>query len=121
MRRRPPGSTRTGTLFPDPTLCRAAYGRAWFCANPQGHIQAIGYDEKGRKQYRYHPDFRARQEADKFDRCAGFGCWLPKLRARVERGLKQPGIGRHKAMAAAIGIAPCREGGWRDVSITVVA
>src|SRR3546814_9698407 len=45
-----------------------AYERAWFCANPQGHIQAIGYDEKGRKQYRYHPDFRARQEADKFDR-----------------------------------------------------
>src|SRR3546814_953388 len=53
-----------------------AYERAWFCANPRGHIQAIGYDEKGRKQYRYHPDFRARQEADKFDRCAGFGCAL---------------------------------------------
>src|SRR3546814_15341181 len=55
-----------------------AYERAWFCANPRGHIQAIGYDEKGRKQYRYHPDFRARQEADKFDRCAGFGCALPR-------------------------------------------
>src|SRR3546814_181426 len=79
-----------------------AYERAWFCANPRGHIQAIGYDEKGRKQYRYHPDFRARQEADKFDRCAGFGCALPKLRARVERDLKQPGIGRQKAIAAVI-------------------
>src|SRR3546814_15154053 len=56
----------------------------------------------GRKQYRYHPDFRARQEADKFDRCAGFGCALPKLRARVERDLKQPGIGRQKAIAAVI-------------------
>src|SRR3546814_7725121 len=59
-------------------------------------------DLKGRKQYRYHPDFRARQEADKFDRCAGFGCALPKLRARVERDLKQPGIGRQKAIAAVI-------------------
>src|SRR3546814_4117989 len=56
----------------------------------------------GRKQYRYHPDFRARQEADKFDRCARFGCALPKLRARVERDLKQPGIGRQKAIAAVI-------------------
>src|SRR3546814_17463387 len=79
-----------------------AYERAWFCANPRGHIQAIGYDEKGRKQYRYHPDFRARQEADKIDRCAGFGCALPTLRARVARDLKQPGIGRN-------GRASCRE------------
>ena len=35
-----------------------AYRDAWFCPSPNGHIQAIGYDDKGRKQYRYHPDFR---------------------------------------------------------------
>ena len=40
-----------------------AYERCWFCPQPNGHIQAVGFDAKGRKQYRYHPDFRAQQEA----------------------------------------------------------
>ena len=64
-----------------------AYTDAWFCPSPEGHIQAIGYDAKGRKQYRYHTDFRAQQEAAKYDRCADFGRALPLLRAQVERDL----------------------------------
>src|SRR3546814_13071098 len=56
--------------------------RAWFCANPRGPIQAIGYDEKGRKQYRYHSDFRARQEADTFDPVSGFRLRTAQVRAR---------------------------------------
>src|SRR4051812_36685909 len=54
-----------------------AYRNAWFSADSNGHIQAVGYDDKGRKQYRYHPDFRDRQDAAKFERCAEFGKILP--------------------------------------------
>src|SRR5687768_13906247 len=57
-----------------------AYQRCWFCPKPNGHIQAIGYDARGRRQYRYHPEFRARKESQKFERLAAFGAALPKLR-----------------------------------------
>src|SRR3546814_10317865 len=62
-----------------------AYQDAWFCPAANGHILATGYDARGRKQYRYHPDFRLAQDADKYDRCAAFGHALPLLRARLER------------------------------------
>ena len=55
--------------------------------SPNGHIQATGYDARGRKQYRYHPDFRAKQEAAKYERLAAFGAALPKLRKKVEEDL----------------------------------
>jgi len=64
-----------------------AYKDVWLCPDPNGHIQGIGYDDKGRKQYRYHPDFRAKQDDSKFDRMAEFGRRLPKLRKRVEADL----------------------------------
>ncbi|TMJ17270.1 MAG: DNA topoisomerase IB [Alphaproteobacteria bacterium] len=64
-----------------------AYERCWFCPYPNGHMQAVGYDAKGRKQYRYHPDFRAQQESAKYERLAAFGRALPKLRKRVEQDL----------------------------------
>ena len=79
-----------------------AYARAWFCPDPRGHIQATGYDEKGRKQYRYHPGFREAQEAAKYDRCAAFGEHLPRLRARVEQDLRRHGLSREKAVAAVV-------------------
>ena len=79
-----------------------AYGNAWFCPDPNGHIQAIGWDERGRKQYRYHTDFRAAQEAAKYDRCSDFGRALPRLRARVEADLAGRGLGRDKACAAVV-------------------
>jgi DNA topoisomerase-1 len=61
-----------------------AYERCWFCPYPEGHIQAVGWDAKGRKQYRYHADFRAQQEVAKYERLAAFGRALPKLRKQVE-------------------------------------
>ena len=79
-----------------------AYRDAWFCPKPNGHIQAVGWDEKGRKQYRYHTDFRETQEAAKYKGCAVFGRTLPKLRARVEADLKLPGVSREKAVAAVV-------------------
>ena len=65
-----------------------AYEKAWFCPDPDGHIQAVGYDDKGRKQYRYHPDFRAKQDDAKYERLAEFGRDLPKLRKRVEADIQ---------------------------------
>ena len=65
-----------------------AYERCWFCPKPNGHIQATGYDARGRKQYRYHPDFRAQQDALKYERLAAFGRALPKLRKRIEQDIK---------------------------------
>lgn len=79
-----------------------AYRDAWFCPDPNGHIQAIGWDEKGRKQYRYHTGFREAQEAAKYDRCGSFGHRLPRLRARVELDLKRRGMCREKAVAAVV-------------------
>jgi DNA topoisomerase I len=79
-----------------------AYRDAWFCPDPNGHIQAVGWDEKGRKQYRYHTGFREAQEAAKYDRCAGFGQRLPRLRERVEADLKLRGLCKQKAVAAVV-------------------
>jgi len=79
-----------------------AYTKAWFCSDPKGHIQATGIDDKGRKQYRYHLDYRTAQEAEKFDRTAEFGQLLPKLRKRVENDLAQRQLTRDRAIASVV-------------------
>lgn len=79
-----------------------AYRDAWFCPHPNGHLQATGIDDRGRKQYRYHPDFRAAREAAKYDRCAAFGHALPRLRAQVEADLRRRGLSRARAVAAVV-------------------
>jgi DNA topoisomerase-1 len=79
-----------------------AYRDAWFNPKPNGHIQAVGWDEKGRKQYRYHPDFREAQEAAKYERCAEFGRILPKLRKQVAADLARRKLSKERAVAAVI-------------------
>ncbi|WP_230770357.1 DNA topoisomerase IB [Sphingomonas sp. Leaf4] len=79
-----------------------AYRDAWYCPDPTGHIQAIGWDEKGRKQYRYHTGFREARELAKYDRCAAFGHALPALRRAVERDLKARKLSRERAVAAVV-------------------
>jgi len=79
-----------------------AYRDAWYCPKPNGHIQAVGWDEKGRKQYRYHPDFREAQEAAKYEKCAEFGHALPKLRKKVEADLASRGLSKARAVAAVV-------------------
>jgi DNA topoisomerase-1 len=79
-----------------------AYINAWYCPFPNGHIQATGVDARGRKQYRYHADFRAAQEADKYERCAEFGRALPKLRAKVEADLAGRKLARDTVIAAVV-------------------
>ncbi|CAN5442237.1 DNA topoisomerase IB [soil metagenome] len=79
-----------------------AYTDAWFCPKANGHIQAVGWDAKGRKQYRYHADFRARQDGAKYDRCAEFGLALPALRKQVEADLKGRGLSKERSVAAVV-------------------
>ena len=79
-----------------------AYTDAWYCPYPDGHLQATGIDARGRKQYRYHDDFRARRDKSKFDTMVGFGAALPKLRKRVEADLKQRKLGRDTVLAAVV-------------------
>ncbi|MFN3520256.1 MAG: DNA topoisomerase IB, partial [Sphingomonas sp.] len=79
-----------------------AYRDAWFCPDPMGHIQAVGWDEKGRKQYRYHPEFRAAREDEKYNLCAAFGRGLPRLRERVEQDLKSRRHSKEKTIAAIV-------------------
>ena len=64
-----------------------AYTAVWICSNPQGHIQATGRDARGRKQYRYHADWRLVKSETKFDRLPEFGAALPRMRAKVKRDL----------------------------------
>ena len=79
-----------------------AYRDCWFCLKPNGHIQATGYDDRGRKQYRYHPEFRAAREAEKYGGCAAFGRALPKLRARIEADLSIRGLRKERTLAAVV-------------------
>ena len=79
-----------------------AYRDAWFNPKPHGHIQAVGWDEKGRKQYRYHTGFREAQEAAKYERCADFGRVLPKIRAQVEADIARRDLDKDRAVAAVI-------------------
>ncbi|WP_298090000.1 DNA topoisomerase IB [uncultured Sphingomonas sp.] len=79
-----------------------AYVDAWYCPRANGHVQAVGWDEKGRKQYRYHTDFREAQEAAKYERCAEFGHALPRLRKQVEADLAKRGLCKERAVAAVV-------------------
>ncbi|MEO7072503.1 MAG: DNA topoisomerase IB [Rhodanobacter sp.] len=76
-----------------------AYTDVWICANPNGHLQATGRDARGRKQYRYHPQWRTLRDHGKFDRVLDFGQALPRLRRRVTRDLAQPGLPCDKVLA----------------------
>jgi DNA topoisomerase I len=79
-----------------------AYEDVWICPDPRGHLQATGRDARGRKQYRYHPRWRETRDADKYERMAGFGRALPRIRARVARDLKLPGMPLDKVIAAIV-------------------
>ena len=79
-----------------------AYKDAWFNPKANGHIQAVGWDEKGRKQYRYHLGYREQQEAAKYEKTAEFGRALPKLRTRVDEDLKRRDLGKERAVAAVV-------------------
>jgi DNA topoisomerase I len=79
-----------------------AWQDVWICADPMGHIQATGVDDRGRKQYRYHDRWRERRDAEKFESMIGFARALPGLRRAVARDLARPELDRRKALALAV-------------------
>jgi DNA topoisomerase-1 len=79
-----------------------AWTDVWICAKPRGHIQAVGRDARGRKQYRYHADWRTVRDAHKYHRMVAFGRALPRLRERIAADLAKPGLPREKVLAAAV-------------------
>ena len=79
-----------------------AYADVWICPDPLGHIQATGRDARGRKQYKYHPDWRAARDQSKFARMADFANALPRIRRQVARDLRKSGLGRDKVLASVV-------------------
>lgn len=79
-----------------------AWTDVWICPSPDGHIQATGRDARGRKQYRYHPDWiRVRDEA-KYDKLLTFARVLPRLRKSVQDHMGERGLTRNKVLATVV-------------------
>jgi len=79
-----------------------AYRDVWISPNPHGHLQATGRDARGRKQYRYHPLWRAHRDGTKFHRMLEFGQVLPRIRRVSARHLAMSGLPREKVLAAIV-------------------
>lgn len=79
-----------------------AWERVWISPDENGHLQATGYDVKGRKQYRYHPEWNAVRNATKFHRLLAFAEVLPRIREQVEQDLRRQGLPYEKVLALVI-------------------
>jgi DNA topoisomerase I len=79
-----------------------AWTDVWICPDPCGHIQATGLDDRGRRQYRYHDDWRAERDRAKHDRMVELARALPHLRRRLRRDLAAEGVGRERVLACAV-------------------
>jgi DNA topoisomerase I len=81
-----------------------AYRNVWICPLKNGHIQATALDAKGRKQYRYHPDWRLARDTTKFNHMLAFGDALPTIRAAVKEHMAQRGLSREKVLATVVAL-----------------
>ena len=79
-----------------------AYTDVWICRDPNGHLQAVGRDARGRKQYRYHPRWRTVRDEAKYGRMLVFGQKLPLIRARVAHDIALPGLPRARVLATVV-------------------
>lgn len=79
-----------------------AWTEVWICPSPRGHLQAVGRDARGRKQYRYHPMYRQVRDQTKFGRMIAFAAALPGIRQQVENDMKLPGLPKRKVVAAVV-------------------
>jgi DNA topoisomerase-1 len=79
-----------------------AYQDVWICPDPAGHIQATGRDERGRKQYRYHPRWRATRDATKYEHMLEFAEALPRLRQKIAEHMRLAGLKREKVLATIV-------------------
>lgn len=79
-----------------------AWTDVWICPSAGGHIQATGRDARGRKQYRYHPQFREARESTKFEHLIAFARTLPTIRAKVAEHMSRRGLPREKVLATTV-------------------
>ncbi len=79
-----------------------AYKDVWICPTANGHLQATGIDDRGRKQYRYHERWRQQRDENKYEKMVLFGRTLPKIRRRLTRDLKKRGLPREKVLATVV-------------------
>jgi DNA topoisomerase I len=79
-----------------------AYGDVWICPSPNGHLQATGRDDRGRKQYRYHERWREERDENKYEKMVIFAQALPKIRRRINKDLKLRGLPRKKVLATVV-------------------
>ena len=79
-----------------------AWTDVWICPRPSGHIQAVGVDARGRKQYRYHDAWRLRRDAEKFDHMLEFAAALPGIRSATAEHLATDGLNRARVLACAV-------------------
>ena len=98
-----------GALIKDDRLDRIrglavppAWRDVWICPWPNGHIQATGFDAAGRRQYRYHDQWRARRDAEKHERVLEIAHQLPDVRDEVVAALRTRGLNRERVLATAI-------------------
>ena len=99
----------SGTRLPDDAAARIralaippAWEDVWICPRDNGHLQAVGTDAAGRRQYLYHPDWRAKRDQQKFDRVLELGGVLPRVRERAGRDLATSGMSDDRAAALAV-------------------
>ena len=81
-----------------------AWKKVWIAPKANAHLLATGRDARGRKQYRYHPDFAAVRDADKYARLAEFAASLPLLRRQLKRDMALPGLPREKVLATIVSL-----------------
>ncbi|MGI8460226.1 MAG: DNA topoisomerase IB [Solirubrobacterales bacterium] len=93
----------------EPTLERIAalvippaWKEVWICSAANGHIQATGFDDAGRKQYLYHDRWRHHRDREKFESVLELAALLPTVRSRLKRDLKKPGLARERVLATAV-------------------
>jgi len=99
-----------GRTIRDPAVLRRikslaippAWQAVWICPYANGHIQAVGRDARGRKQYRYHTRWREVRDEAKYGRMLLFGSVLPRIRARVQRDLALPDLPRERILAVLV-------------------
>jgi DNA topoisomerase-1 len=101
---------KAGRAVHDPAILKRIHGLAippawsdvWISPDPNGHIQAVGRDARGRKQYRYHSRWRETRDSTKYHRMVAFGESLPRIRARVARDLSIGELHRNKVLATIV-------------------
>lgn len=81
-----------------------AWTEVWICSSAEGHLQAVGLDARGRKQYRYHPRWRVVRDEAKYHDVLAFAENLPRLRKQLERDLSRPGLSKRKVLATVVGV-----------------